>query len=179
MPQATARRARTSRSRRTSATVLTTTTASTTATTASSSTRPLRRRTPVRPPLPLRAPPAAGPAGPQGPAGPAGPAGAAPKGAVLGSRSSSRRACVSRRHFTIRIRQHKGARIAKATLSLRGKRVRTVKGKRVTAPIVLRGLPKGAFSLRIRAVTTAGKRLDGTRVYHTCAPKRRSHVPSL
>ena len=63
--------------------------------------------------------------------------------------------------------------------SCAGKAIKTVKGNRVTAPIVLRGLPKGTFSLRIRAVTTEGKVLNGTRTYHTCAAKKRSHVPTL
>ena len=97
-------------------------------------------------------------------------------GAVLGARF---RSCVSRRHFTIRIRQRNGARIAKASVILRSKAIKTVKGKRVTAPMVLRGLPKGTFSLRSRAVTAEGKVLNGTRTYHTCAAKKRSHVPTL
>lgn len=62
---------------------------------------------------------------------------------------------------------------------LRGKAIKTVEGKRVTAPIVLRGLPKGTFSLHIRAVTTQGKVLQGARSYHTCATKKRKSVPSL
>ena len=128
----------------------------------------------VDPGMPAGAP---GPAGPQGPAdAPGAPAADAPRGAVLGAQF---RSCVSRRHFTIRIRQRKGAHIVKATVILRGKAVKTVKGKRVTAPIVLRGLPKGAFTLRIRAVTTQGKVLNGTRTYHTCTAKKRHHVPSL
>ena len=127
-------------------------------------------------PGPAGAPGPQGPAGPAGAAAPAAPAAEAPKGAVLGFNAKK---CVSRRNFTIRIRQRKGARIAKATVVLGGKAIKTVRGKRVTAPIVLRGLPKGTFSLSIRATTTKGKVLRGTRVYHTCAAKKVQGVPAL
>ena len=131
-------------------------------------------KTPTPPPPPARrVPPAAGPGRP---AGAPAPAGRRPR-ARCSARSSA--AVLSRRQFTIRIRQHKGARIAKATVILHGKAIKTVKGKRVTAPIVLRGLPKGTFSLRIRAVTTEGKVLQGTRTYHTCATKKHKSVPAL
>jgi hypothetical protein len=79
---------------------------------------------------------------------------------------------VSRRNFRIRLRQPSGLRIAQAVVSLNGKRVRTVKGSRVTAPIDLRGLPKGRFTVKVSITLRDGRRVSDSRRYRTCAPKR-------
>lgn len=84
----------------------------------------------------------------------------------------SAKQCVSRRRFRIRLRSPKGARIASATVRLRGRTVATRRGTRVTAPIDLRGLPKGRFTVAIRVVLDDGRVISGTRTYRTCAPKR-------
>jgi hypothetical protein len=80
---------------------------------------------------------------------------------------------VSRRNFRIRLRQPGGIRIARATVSVNGRTVRTVTGVRVTAPVDLRNLPKGRFTVRVSIVTSDGRRVSDTRRYRTCAPKRR------
>ena len=54
-----------------------------------------------------------------------------------------------------------------------GKRVKTVTGKKVTAPVDLRGLPKGQFVVKVTMTTATGKTLTQTRKYKTCTPKRR------
>jgi methionine-rich copper-binding protein CopC len=89
----------------------------------------------------------------------------------------SNRRCVSRRRFRIRIRERGGIDIARATVKVNGKRVATRRGRRVTAPIDLRGLPKGRYRVQITIVTTDGRTLTGTRRYRTCTPKRRSRRP--
>ncbi len=118
------------------------------------------------------------PPGPAAPAPPPAPAPTAPVAAV--SRPTlknvatlpSTKQCVSRRRFRIRLRAPKGAPIASATVKLRGKTVATRKGTRVTAPIDLRGLPKGRFTVGIRVVLVDGRVVSGSRRYRTCAPKR-------
>ena len=85
----------------------------------------------------------------------------------------SARQCVSRRNFRIRLRQPKGFKLKSATVSLNGKRVATRSGKRVTAPVDLRGLPKGRFTVKISVTLTDGRKVSSTRKYRTCAPKRR------
>ena len=85
----------------------------------------------------------------------------------------STRRCVSRRRFRIRLRQPSGARIASATVELNRKRVATRRGTRITAPIDLRGLPKGRFTVKITIVLADGRKVTGSRRYRTCAPKRR------
>jgi hypothetical protein len=85
----------------------------------------------------------------------------------------STRRCVSRRSFRIRLREPKGTKIRRATVKVNGKLVATRKGKRVTAPVDLRGLPKGRFKVEIRVTTTTGRVIKGTRKYRTCAVRRK------
>jgi hypothetical protein len=56
--------------------------------------------------------------------------------------------------------------------------VRTVTGRRLTAPIDLKGLPKGRFTVRITAVATDGRKVTGTRRYRTCTRKVRAPARS-
>jgi len=85
----------------------------------------------------------------------------------------STRKCVSRRAFTIRIRKLKGVTYKSVSVSVNGKQVKAVKGSRISAPVVLKGLPKGRFAVRITVTLADGRKLTGTRRYRTCAPKRR------
>lgn len=86
----------------------------------------------------------------------------------------SAKQCVSRRNFQIRLRSPKGAKIASATVKVRGKTVAARKGKRVTAPIDLRGLPKGRFKVSITVTLADGRIITGSRTYRTCAAKKKS-----
>ena len=85
----------------------------------------------------------------------------------------STKKCVSRRNFRIRLREPKGTKIRRATVKVNGKLVATRKGKRVTAPVDLRGLPKGRFKVEIRVTTTTGRVIKGTRKYRTCAKRKK------
>jgi hypothetical protein len=87
----------------------------------------------------------------------------------------SNRACVSRRNFRIRIRrQRAGVTLVSAAVAVNGRRVAVRRGARLTAPVDLRGLPKGRFTVRISALTADGRAIVGTRRYRTCAPKQTS-----
>jgi hypothetical protein len=88
-------------------------------------------------------------------------------------RLPSTRRCVSRRRFRIRLRTPRGAKLAKVTVRVNGKLVRTVRGKRITARVDLRGLPRGRFRVKIEVRTVDGRKVTATRRYRTCAPKRR------
>lgn len=85
----------------------------------------------------------------------------------------SARRCVSRRRFRIRLRTPKGETITDARVFVNGKRVRVVRGSRLRAPVDLRGLPKGRFTVKIEVRTKSGRTIRGTRRYRTCTPKRR------
>jgi hypothetical protein len=91
------------------------------------------------------------------------------------------RACISRRRFTIRLREPAGVRLASARLTVAGKRVtaRRVAG-RLRAVVDLRGVKAGRYTVTIVAKTVSGKTLKGKRRYRTCGTKRRrGGVPEL
>ena len=101
---------------------------------------------------------------------------------VAGAAPSSKaaRACTSRRSFRIRVRSKRRDPVVSATVSVNGKRVASRKGKRVTAPVVLRGLARGTYAVKITATTRRGRKLSGTRRYKTCAKKSaRKTIPLL
>lgn len=85
----------------------------------------------------------------------------------------STKRCVSRRSFRIRLRVPAGVTATSATVLVNGKRASVVRGKRLTAPIDLRGLPKGRFSVKVTLKTSDGRSVADTRRYRTCAPKKR------
>jgi hypothetical protein len=97
---------------------------------------------------------------------------ALPKAAAVIVLPSTRK-CVSRRNFRIRLKQPKGFKLRRATVTLDGKRVATRSGARVTAPVDLRGLPKGRFTVKIVVTLDDGRVVRSTRTYRTCAPRRR------
>lgn len=101
---------------------------------------------------------------------------AAPQQEALGQKL---KACTSRRRLTIHLRRQRGVHYRSATVTLNGRRIATRHGKRITAPIDLRGLAKGTYHLVIRVTTTKGKVLRGTRTYHTCVGPRPHRAPKL
>ena len=75
------------------------------------------------------------------------------------------RGCVSRRRLRIRLRRG----LRSAQVFVNGRRVRVLRGqKRLRAPIVLRGLPKGVARVVIVGRTTKGRTVVQTRRYRTC-----------
>ena len=90
---------------------------------------------------------------------------------VVGLPSSKR--CVSRRAFSIHLRIPAGSTVRSATVSVDGRRVAGRSGARLTAPINLKGLPKGRYAVRIVLKLANGTSLSATRRYRTCAPKHR------
>lgn len=106
---------------------------------------------------------------------PVAPASAKPAAVTFASVTTlpSAKRCVSRRSFRIRLRQPKGTKLASATVKVNGKTATTRKGAKLTAPIDLRGLPKGKVTVAIAIKLADGRTVRGTRTYRTCAPKRR------
>jgi hypothetical protein len=84
-----------------------------------------------------------------------------------------KRKCLSRRAFTIRLKEPSGDALNTASIFLNGRRVEIRRGDRITAPIRLTGLPKGRYTVKIVAKTVLGKTIQGSRKYRTCAKKRR------
>ena len=74
------------------------------------------------------------------------------------------------------IRRYRGVKYRSARITFNGRVLASRKGNaRVAAPIVLKGLPRGTFTIRIRVTTSKGRVLKGKRVYHTCVAKRPNH----
>jgi Tol biopolymer transport system component len=95
----------------------------------------------------------------------------APVVSVGGVAGEQTRRCGSRRNFSIRLRPG-GERIVRARVIVNGKRAKVKPGKRWTASVDLRALPKKRFAVDITVWTASGKRYHETRRYWTCTPSR-------
>jgi hypothetical protein len=95
-----------------------------------------------------------------------------PGGVIRGLPSAH--VCLSKRHFTIHIRRYPGIFYAEVIVFLNHREVAVVKGRngQISAPIDLRGFPRGTFPVKITVITTTGSIITGTRTYHTCRRKR-------
>ena len=83
----------------------------------------------------------------------------------------STRSCVSRRNFRIRVRTPKNVKIASVTVLLNAKKIAVHTGKRLTAPIDLRKLPKGRFTVKVQIKLADGRFVSDSRRYRTCSSK--------
>jgi hypothetical protein len=81
--------------------------------------------------------------------------------------------CRSRRHLRLRLIEPKADPLMRATVRVTGRRVRVVAGRRLAAPVELRGLPRGRYTVNIVATTASGRVLQGHRRYRTCSRSRR------
>lgn len=86
----------------------------------------------------------------------------------------SKKKCLSKRSFKIRLKEPKGDALDSAKVYVNGKLVRTIKRDRLTAPVNLTGLPKGRYKVKITATTVLNRTITGTRTYRTCTKKRKS-----
>ena len=81
--------------------------------------------------------------------------------------------CVSRRSFRIHVKKIRGERVRSAVVRVNGKKVKTVRGKRLSAPVNLVGLPAGKVTVKIVSRTASGRKVTDTRHYRTCVPKKK------
>jgi hypothetical protein len=86
--------------------------------------------------------------------------------------ASSARACTSRRAFNIRINPPRGIRFTKVSVRLNKKIISVKRGKRLTASVSLKGLPRGRFTLRVVATSASGRTFSRTRHYVTCVQNK-------
>jgi hypothetical protein len=78
------------------------------------------------------------------------------------------RSCVSRRTVTVGLAAPKGKSFKSVKFLLRGKTIKTLKGKSIKTKVSLVGLPRGRFTLEVRARTTDGKSYVRKHHYVTC-----------
>jgi hypothetical protein len=87
----------------------------------------------------------------------------------------SAKQCLSARRFKIRLKDPKYDPFKKVTITVNGHKIATSrKGSYVVATIRLKGLPEGAFTIKVRATTVLGHHLSARRTYHICRGKKRS-----
>jgi hypothetical protein len=91
-----------------------------------------------------------------------------PAGTPAGLGLPTTRRCASRRRFTI----HLPRTLRSATVTVNGKRVRTLRGRRLRSVVDLRGLPRGTVRVRVNGRTASGRRVTQERVYRTCVARR-------
>jgi hypothetical protein len=84
----------------------------------------------------------------------------------------SARKCLSLRLFKIHLADPQYDPLKTVVVTLKGRKIATKrKGKFIVATINLKGLPKGAFTIKIHATTVLGHHLSASRRYHTCIAK--------
>jgi hypothetical protein len=80
--------------------------------------------------------------------------------------------CFSGREFNIHIHDSKYDPFKTIVVTLRGHKLKVVHhGDTYKATVNLKGLPPGAFTIKIKATTFRGNQVSGKRTYHTCAAK--------
>jgi hypothetical protein len=83
------------------------------------------------------------------------------------------RRCYSHRAFTIHMKDPRNDPLKEVLLTLGRHKLRVKRhGNLFTSRVDLRGLPKGAFTVRIRLTTVLGHRFSTSRTYHTCTHRR-------
>jgi len=84
----------------------------------------------------------------------------------------SAKKCLSGRRFNIHVHDTKYDPFKSVVVTLRGHKLKIVhSGSTYIATVNLKGLPEGAFTVKITATTYRGDRVSGKRTYHTCAKK--------
>jgi len=84
----------------------------------------------------------------------------------------SARKCFSHRVFRIHLSDPKNDPLKEVVIRIRGRRITVVRNAgKIVATISLKGLPKGAFTIKIHAVTVLGHHLSSRRTFHTCTRK--------
>jgi hypothetical protein len=83
----------------------------------------------------------------------------------------STKVCVSGRRLTFRLRVLPHVRWRTVTVSVNGRRVKTIQLSRIPQPVRISGLPAGKLILRITARTSDGRSVTATRTYRACGPK--------
>jgi len=101
---------------------------------------------------------------------------------TAGSVLAFHRTCVPLKRLVIRLRQRGRVRLSVVRVYVGGRRVKLLRGVRVTARIVLTRLPAGRFTVRALGMTTNGRRLTAIRRYRNCGAtvsskrhRRRAH----
>ncbi|HEU4657675.1 MAG TPA: hypothetical protein VFR97_09130 [Capillimicrobium sp.] len=83
------------------------------------------------------------------------------------SATSTARGCSPKRAIKVSLR-FKGRKLRRASVSVAGRHVRTVKGRALQRPLKLRRLPNRAFTVKVRAKTRGGRSYVRSTRYSAC-----------
>ena len=75
--------------------------------------------------------------------------------------------CVSAHRLVLRVKQPKRGRIVRVAAFVNGRRMAIVRGRRISR-VVLTRLPRGAFTVKLVATSSAGRRKVSVRRYRNC-----------
>jgi hypothetical protein len=84
---------------------------------------------------------------------------------------TSRLGCVVKRRLVVRVRQRGRVRLRYIRVYVNGHYRKTVRHRRVSAPIVIKHVPRGKFTVKLVARTTKGRKLTAKHRYKNC-PRR-------
>ena len=83
--------------------------------------------------------------------------------------------CLSHRVLHIHLNDPKYDPLKKVVVTLRKRRIAVERrGNVFVATVDLKGLPRGAFTVKISVTTVLGYHFSGSRTYHTCVAKRKT-----
>jgi hypothetical protein len=82
------------------------------------------------------------------------------------------RKCLVRNRLAIRLRQRGRIRLKRVAVYVKGRYRKTVRNRRVTAPIVIRRVPRGKFTVKLVARTTKGRKLTAKKRFRNCQRRR-------
>jgi sugar lactone lactonase YvrE len=91
-------------------------------------------------------------------------------GIVIDTVSHVRKArkCIVSRRLTVRVRQRGRVRLRRVRVYVKGRYRKTVRHRRVSAPIEIRRVPLGRFTVKLVARTTRGRKLTAKKRYRVC-----------
>jgi Abnormal spindle-like microcephaly-assoc'd, ASPM-SPD-2-Hydin len=80
--------------------------------------------------------------------------------------------CSSRRTVVVRLTAPAGTTFTAVKVMLHGKTLKTLRGKAIRTKVSLRGLPRGRFTLQVRATTSKGTSFVRKHFYVTCVANK-------
>jgi hypothetical protein len=80
--------------------------------------------------------------------------------------------CVVRRRLVVRVRQRGRVRLRVVRVYVKGKHRKTLRHRRISAPIVIRHVPRGKFTVKLVARTMHGRKLTARKRFRNCTRGR-------
>jgi hypothetical protein len=96
-------------------------------------------------------------------------------GGKPGAKGGKVRKCILRHRLVVRVRQRGRVRLRAIKVYVNGKHRKTLRHRRVSAPIVIKHVPRGRFTVKLVARTTRGRKLTAKKHFHNCSKAKTQH----